>query len=145
MRTVRDDSGTVYLLLKESSDACRVRNPETGEESYRDSDELEPVSGESTLTTAARAVPEPARRVLTATPDERALGLLVDLRERGPHSVRHLLDDTDLCESDLLGLLTEFRAAGLVEETRVLGERGYATTDRADEGLARLTGEKSDQ
>ncbi|NEU57338.1 hypothetical protein [Halorussus sp. MSC15.2] len=144
MRTVRDDSGTVYLLLKESSDACKVRNPETGEESYRDSDELEPASGESALAAAARAVPESARRVLTATPDERALGLLVDLRERGPHSVRHLLDATDLCESDLLGLLTEFRAAGLVEETRVLGERGYGTTDRADEGLALLTGERGD-
>ena len=141
MRTVRDESGTLYLLVKESSDACKVRNPETGEESYRDRDDLEPADGESPLATAARAVPEPARRVLTATPDERALGLLVELRERGPHSVRHLLDATDLCESDLLGILTEFRAAGLVEEASVLGERGYATTDEADEGLASLTGE----
>ncbi|WP_137283392.1 DUF7346 family protein [Halorussus salinisoli] len=141
MRTVRDDSGALYLLVKESSDSCKVRDPETGEETYRDRDELELASGESALATTARAVPDPARRVLTATPDERALGLLVELRERGPHSVRHLLDATDLCESDLLGVLTEFRAAGLVEETRVLGERGYATTDRADDGLALLTDE----
>ncbi|UPV99399.1 hypothetical protein M0R88_12800 [Halorussus gelatinilyticus] len=141
MRTVRDESGERFLLLAESSDACKVRNPETGEEGYRERDELEAVSGESPLATAARAVPEPARAVLTATHDERALGLLVDLRERGPHSVRHLLDATDLCESDLLGILTEFRAAGLVEETDVMGERGYATTETADEGLALMTGE----
>jgi hypothetical protein len=139
MRIVRDESGQTYLLVKESSDSCKVRNPETGEESYRDRDELDPAEGESPLETAARAVPEPARRVLTATPDERALGLLVDLRERGPHSVRHLLDATDLCESDLLGLLTEFRAAGLVEETTVMGERGYVTTERANTGLRLLS------
>ncbi|WP_128477622.1 DUF7346 family protein [Halorussus pelagicus] len=141
MRTVRDESGDLFLLLTESSDACKVRDPETGEETYRGCDELERVSGESPLATAARAVPESARAVLTATPDERALGLLIDLRERGPHSVRHLLSATDLCESDLLGLLTEFRAGGLVEETDVMGERGYATTDRANEGLALLTDE----
>jgi hypothetical protein len=141
MRIVRDESGQTYLLVKESSDSCKVRNPETGEESYRDRDDLEPVEGDSPLTTAARAIPESARRVLTATPDERALGLLVELRERGPLSVRYLLDATDLCESDLLGLLTEFRAAGLVEEREVAGERGYATTESADEGLAILADE----
>ncbi|PSP55662.1 hypothetical protein BRC82_03490 [Halobacteriales archaeon QS_1_67_19] len=138
MRTVRDDSGTVYVLLKESSDACKVRNPETGEECYRDRDDLDPVAGESPLATAARAVPEPTRRVLTATPDERALGLLVELDERGPLAVRYLIEATDLCESDLLGVLTEFRAAGLVEQRRVAGERGYAATDLAAEGLAAL-------
>jgi hypothetical protein len=139
MRTVRDDAGDVFLLVKESGDSCKVRNPETGEETHRRRDTLEPVSGESPLSTAARAVPEPARRILTAAPDDRALGLLVDLRERGPHSVRYLLEATDLCESDLLGLLTEFRAAGLVEETTAMGERGYATTGAADEGLGILT------
>ncbi|WP_135825659.1 DUF7346 family protein [Halorussus ruber] len=139
MRTVRDDTGDIFVLVKESGDSCKVRNPETGEETHRKRDALEPVSGESPLSTAARAVPEPARRILTAAPDDRALGLLVDLRERGPHSVRYLLDATDLCESDLLGLLTEFRAAGLVAETTVMGERGYATTDAADEGLRFLT------
>jgi hypothetical protein len=138
MKTVRDDSGEQFLLIKQSDDSCKVRNPETGEETYRDRDELEAVSGESPLETAARAVPESARRVLTATPDERALGLLVDLHERGPYSVRHLLDATDLCESDLLGVLTEFRAAGLVEETTVMGERGYATTEAANDGLRLL-------
>lgn len=139
MRTVRDASGRTYLLVKQSSDSCKVRDPETGEESYRERDELEPVEGESPLATTARLVPESARQILTATPDERALGLLVDLHERGPHSVRYLLDATDLCESDLLGLLTEFRAAGLVAECKIMGERGYETTELADEGLDLLT------
>ncbi|WP_115862801.1 DUF7346 family protein [Halorussus litoreus] len=138
MRTVRDEAGDTFVLLKESSDSCKLRDPETGEETYRDAAALEPVAGESPLTTTAQAVPEPVRRVLTATPDERALGLLVDLRERGPHSVRYLLDATDLCESDLLGILTEFRAAGLVEEATVAGERGYGTTELAEDGLASL-------
>jgi len=95
MRTVRDEAGDTFVLLKESSDSCKLRDPETGEETYRDAADLEPVAGESPLTTTAQAVPEPVRRILTATPDERALGLLVDLRERGPHSVRYLLDATD--------------------------------------------------
>ena len=138
MRTVRDAEGDRYLLVKESGDSWKVRDPETGAETYRDADELDPVEGESPLSTAARAVPEPARRILTAVRDERALGLLVELHERGPLSVRYLLDATDLCESDLLGVLTEFRAAGLVEEARVAGERGYATTELADEGLGVL-------
>ena len=138
MRTVRDASGETYLLVKESSGSCKVRDPETGAEHYRDSDDLEPVDGESPLTTAARAIPAPARNILTAVPNERALGLLVELHERGPLSVRYLLDATDLCESDLLGVLTEFRAAGLVEEADAMGGRGYATTDDADEGLRLL-------
>jgi len=34
MRSVRDESGTHYLLLKRSGDSSRVRDPETGEEQY---------------------------------------------------------------------------------------------------------------
>ncbi|USZ68865.1 hypothetical protein NGM10_03795 [Halorussus salilacus] len=138
MRTVRDPEGDRYLLVTASGDSWKVRDPETGAETYRDADELDPVEGESPLSTAARAVPESVRTILTAVHDERALGLLVELHERGPHSVRYLLDATDLCESDLLGALTEFRVAGLVEEAEVAGERGYATTELADEGLTNL-------
>lgn len=138
MRTVRDASGETYLLVTESSGSCKVRDPETGAESYRDSDDLEPVDGESPLATAAGAIPDPVRRILTAVPNERALGLLLELHERGPLPVRYLLDATDLCESDLLGILTEFRAAGLIEDADAMGERGYATTDTADEGLRAL-------
>lgn len=49
-----------------------------------------------------------------------------------------LLGAYDLCESDLHGLLTEFRAAGLVVETTVYGERGYEATDAAKEGVELL-------
>ncbi|WP_132061486.1 DUF7346 family protein [Halorussus amylolyticus] len=138
MQTVRDESGDTYLLVKKSGDSWKLRDPETGAETYRDAADLEHAEGESPLATTARAIPEPVRTILSAVHDDRALGLLLELHERGPHSVRYLLDATDLCESDLLGVLTEFRAAGLVTEADVMGERGYATTDEADEGLDAL-------
>lgn len=138
MRTVRDSEGTRYVLLKESGETSLVKDPHTGERRHVPNADLEPLSGESPLETAARAVPEPVRRVLTAVPDERALGLLVEIDARGTASVRALLEETDLCESDLHGLLAEFRAAGLVSETRIAGKRGYETTDAAEAGLATL-------
>jgi hypothetical protein len=131
MRTVRDADGRRYLLVKESGSASVVRDPETGEERYLAAGEFEVVEGESPLVTAAGAVSTPVRRVLSATHDDRSLGLLVELAARGPVGVRDLLSSYDLCESDLLGLLTEFRAAGLVEEARVGGERGYDATETA--------------
>jgi len=138
MRSVRDESGKRYLLLTESGESSRVRDPETGEERSVETDRLEPVEGESPLETAARAVPAPVRTLTTAVHDERALGLLVDLDARGPLDVRTLLSACDLCESDLHGLLGEFRAAGLLAETTVAGERGYETTETARTALAAL-------
>lgn len=137
MRTVRDESGKRYVLLKESDESSRVRDPETGEERYVANARLEPVEGESPLVATAGAVPEPVRRVLSATRDDRALGLLLEIDARGPIGVRALLE-YDLCESDLHGLLAEFRAAGLLEEVDVDGERGYATTGTASEAIERL-------
>ena len=144
MRTVRDDSGRRYLLLKESSDSSRVRDPETGEERHVANDRLESVDGESPLETASRAVPEPVRAVTSAVHDDRSLGLLLEIDERGAVDVRTLVAAVDLCESDLHGLLSEFRAAGLVAETDVAGLRGYETTERASDGLAVLTGSEAE-
>lgn len=138
MRTVRDDDGTRYLLVKESAESSLVRNPETGKQRHVRNTALEPIEDESPLTTAAGAVPDAARRVLTATHDDRALGLLVELDDRGPLSVQELLSAYDLCESDLHGLLGEFRAAGLLTETQVHGRRGYDTTETASDGLVHL-------
>jgi hypothetical protein len=138
MRTVRDESGKRYILVKESSESSRVRDPETGEERHLANDRLEPVDGESPLATAARAVPESVRTVLAAAHDDRALGLLLEIDERGPVDVRTLLAETDLCESDLHGLLAEFRAAGLITETDVDGIRGYEPTATAEEALVAL-------
>ncbi|MFC7019971.1 MULTISPECIES: DUF7346 family protein [Haloarcula] len=135
MRTVRDASGRRYLLVKTSSDASLVRDPETGTQRHLPNDELEPVEGESPLVTAARGVPAPVRRVLSAVHDDRALGLLVELDARGPLSVHELLDAYDLCESDLHGLLAEFRAAGLVEAADAGGRRGYDATETTREAL----------
>ncbi len=140
MRTVRGADGDRYLLLKESAESSRVRDPVTGEERHLPNDELEPVDGESPLATAARALPDPARRLVTAVPDRRALGLLVELDERGPLDVHVLLNAYDLCESDLHGLLAEFRAAGLIEEADVAGRRGYRVTDDGSDALDRLRG-----
>ena len=140
MQTVRDDEGRVYLLLKRSSDSSKVRDPGTGEERYLPNDDLAHVSGESPLEAGARAVPDPVRTVVGAAGNDRALGLLVELAARGPLSARQLLDDYDMCESDLHGTLVEFRLAGLVEEADVFGERGYELTDEAREAVAFLTG-----
>lgn len=139
MRTVRDDAGKRYILLKEAAESSLVRDPETGERRYLETDALSPVAGESPLTTAARAVPGDVRRLLTTVHDQRSLGLLVELHARGPLTVRELLGGTDLCESDLHGLLGEYRAAGLVDERDVGGERGYGVTESATSALDRLT------
>ena len=136
MRTVEHD-GDSYLLVKRSEESSLVRDPETGEERYLPNDELV-AAGDPPLALSARRVPEPTRRLLTAVRSERALGVLLELDERGPLSVRTVLGEYDLCESDLHGLFGEFRAAGLVAETEVDGERGYRLTDRGREGLAAL-------
>lgn len=137
MQTVRDAAGKRYLLVKRSGESSRVRDPKTGEEQYRSNDELT-FEGASPLVTAAAAVPDAVRRVLTATHDDRSLGLLVEMADRGPLSVVALLDSYDLCESDLHGLLGEFRAAGLLTETRVHGERGYDATETTRDAVSHL-------
>ena len=138
MRTVRDNSGNTYLLLKRSSDGWLVRDPETGAESYRQAADLEILNGESPLEVTAQAIAEPVRTLLTAVRTERSLGMLIDLERDGPLAVRTMLDRYELCESDLHGHLAEFRAAGLIEEQRVAGERGYATTDCASDAFGTL-------
>jgi hypothetical protein len=141
MRTVRDESGRRYILLTESGDSVLVRDPTTGERRYVDADELWPTDGESPLSTAARAVPGAVRRAATAVRDERTLGLLVELADRGPLPAREVMGSYDLCESDVVGAVAEFRTAGLVEETDVAGERGYALTEEGATAVALLRGE----
>jgi hypothetical protein len=138
MRTVRDTDGTRYLLVKRSSESSLVRDPETGEKRYLPNGELTDLDGASALDVAAAGVPDAVRRVVTAAHTEQALGLLVELADRGPIGIRELLSAYDLCESDLHGLLMEFRAAGLVEERDVAGERGYDATETTREAVAIL-------
>jgi len=138
MRTVRDDEGERYLLVKRSTESSLVRDPDTGTERYLPNADLTVEDEVSALATAAEAVPASVRRVLTAVPNDRALGLLVEFVDRGPVGVRTLLDTYDLCESDLHGLLAELRAAGLIDETRVAGERGYEATETTVDAIAHL-------
>jgi hypothetical protein len=143
VQVLEDGDGTRYVLLKRSGQSSLVRDVETGESCYLPNDELSVLEGASPLETAASVVPEPARRVLRATHTDRALGLLLELDTRGPTPVRALLD-YGMCESDLHGTLAEFRAAGLVEEATVVGERGYAVTETARAGLAVLRGDETE-
>lgn len=138
MQTVEDGSGTRYLLLKRSGESSLVREPDSGEERYLDNADLSPAEGVSVLETAAEEIEEPLRRLLSAVHDDRTLGFLLLLDAGGPMAVRELLGIDALCESDLHGTLAELRAAGLIEEREVGGERGYGTTDLATDALSSL-------
>ncbi len=136
MKSVQDDTGKRYLLLKHSTEASLVRDPATGNECYIQNDRLETVDGESPLETAARTVDDSVLTLLTNVHDEETLGLLIELSERGPLDVRTLLDAYDFCESDLHGRLTVLSAAGLLEEADIAGERGYRLTEDCETALA---------
>jgi hypothetical protein len=144
MRTVRDDEGTRYLLLKRSGSSSLVRDPATGAEQYLPTDRLTVVEGTDPLAAAAASVPTPREGPLSGLPDVQALGLVVDLVDRGPTPAVTLLDAYDHCESDLHGLLGELRAAGLVREATAFGERGYAPTTTATEAVTTLRSTGSD-
>jgi hypothetical protein len=145
MQTVRDAAGETYLLVKRSAESSRVRDPDTGEERYVDNDELSVVDGESPLATAASGVPAPVRRTLGAVRDDRSLGLLAVVVDEGPIAAIDLLDAADMCESDLHGTITEFRAAGLIEEVDVAGRRGYEAASVAVEAMGLLRGGSADE
>jgi hypothetical protein len=131
MRTVEDDAGKRYLLLKRSGDSSLVRDAETGERLHLPTDGLTVIGGTSPLATAAEGVPDAARKLVSTVRDDRTLGLLVALADADGLPARTLLDAEDYCESDLNGLLAELRAAGLVETATVDGEEGYRLTEDA--------------
>ena len=99
MRTVRDEDGRTFLVVKESGESTLVRDPETGAEEFRPNERLTTVDDESGLAVAAGAVPPAVRRILSATHDDRSLGLLVELAGQfrlahasGRFGRRHLRD-----------------------------------------------------
>lgn len=138
MRTVEDDDGRRYVVLKESADSSRVLDISTGREQYVENNRLNHLAGAPALENAARGIPEEARRLITSVQGDRSLGLLVWLDASGPVQVRRLMEGSDFCESDLHGLLGEFHAAGLVEETTIEGERAYDVTDSTRETIRAL-------
>jgi hypothetical protein len=138
MRTVRDEDGNRYLLLKESSESSLVHDPKAGDSRYLPNDELEDADGESTLEAAASGVPTSVRKVMTAVHNDRHLGLLMEIDRQKPISARDLIETYDLCESDLNGLLSELQITGLIELTEVGATPYYRTTDETHAALADL-------
>lgn len=131
MRTVEDEAGQRYLLLKRSRSASLVRDLASGERRHIPTEELTVIDEESPLASAAQGVPETARRLVTTVRDERTLGLMVALESADGLSARRLLTAEDYCETDLHGLMNELQSAGLVEPTTVDGEDGYRLTEAA--------------
>ncbi len=144
MKTVRDDDGKRYLLLKRSADASLVRDPATGNSCYVRNDRLADADDASPLETAAAGVSDPIRRLLRGVHDDRTLGLLVELAADDGLGVRTILDRYDFCESDLHGRLAELRAVGLIAEIEVDGERGYRVTDDCERALEAIRVESDD-
>ena len=136
---VRDGDGNRYLLLKRSGESSLVRDAETGERRHLPNEDLEFDEGTTATEVVLAGVPDSVRKLLTAVHDERSLALLVELDTEGPLAVRTLVSAYDFCESDLHGLLGELRAAGLVDETTVAGERGYETTAAASDAVERIS------
>jgi len=148
MNAVRHESGAEFLLLERSSESSRVRDPRTGEKREFPNGEIEATEA-SALSVAGRALPGAVREELEAIGDDRTLGLLREIGRREPVGVRVLLDEYDLCESELHGTLGELRAAGSIEpiEPAALGpiaasDRGYRTTETA---RGALSGRRSKQ
>jgi hypothetical protein len=137
VQPVTDADGDRLLLVERRGETSLVRDPETGMEDSRPTATLTPVE-ESPLSVAAEGVTPPVRRTVLACRDDRALGLLVELVDRGPTAAETLTDGYDLCESDLNGVLSEFRAAGLVTRTTVAGLPGYEPTAEAEAVLDRF-------
>ena len=135
---VTDSEGTRYILEKRSSDASRVRDPTTGERLHLPNDELEVVSGESALSLAAQTVSPDVVSLITSVPDERTLGLLLELERRGPTPVRTILDISTFCESDLHRRVALLTARDIIRETKRNGERCYELTEGGHRGLSAI-------
>jgi hypothetical protein len=138
VQPVRDEDGNRLVLQKESGDTALVYDPESGEERHVERSTLTATDAPPLEATAQAAIDDDLRQLLLAIPNERALGLLVTLADRGPVSVRTMMTETTFCESDLSGLLASLTAAGLIEESDVAGERGYAITPPARRALETL-------
>jgi hypothetical protein len=151
MDIVRDGSGTEFLRLERSAESSRVRDPRTDEELELPNGEIES-SEASALSVAGWAVPEAIREELGTVGDDRTLGLLWEISGRDPIGVRVLLDEYDLCESELHGMVGELRAAGLIEPAEpaalnpiAASDRGYRTTERARSAFARHRAEPGER
>lgn len=85
---------------------------------------------------------EPGRTSCSNESDDHALSLLVLLETSGPIAVQDLMRRIDLCESDVNGLLSELRAAGLIERVSIGAVPGYACAERGSALLRERAGER---
>ncbi|MEF8775197.1 MAG: hypothetical protein V5A43_01680 [Haloarculaceae archaeon] len=136
MRPVSDGAGTRYLLLRVDDGSALVRDVDTGARSRLPLETLAALPGSPLSATGKE--PDAPPQPLDRAPSDPALGLLVELRASGPRAVRDLLAETTLCESDLHGMVADLRAAGLVREASIGGERGYDLTAAAASAFATL-------
>ena len=121
---VRGPDGLASCVGRDES-RVRLRDPATGREWEVAAEACQSVDLEP-LAFVARVLDGGRGGVGT---DERTIGLLAELVDRGPTPARTVVRPYDACESDLQGMLAETRAAGLVAETRVAGLPGYEATD----------------
>lgn len=135
METVEDGDGRRYVRLKRSSASSLVHDPERGTTTHVANTDLEPVGGEPPLETAAAAIPGPVRALITAVPNDRALGLLVVLEDQGGLDARTLLDRTACCESDLFATLRALATAELIKRA---GDESWELTERGAAALETL-------
>jgi hypothetical protein len=138
VQPVRDEDGNRLVLRKESGDTALVYDPDTGDERHVERSTLTPIEVSPLEAAAEAALDDEVRDLVLAIPNERALGLLVTLADRGPLSVRTLLAETTFCESDLSGLLASLTAAGLLSEQTDAHQRHYTVTERGRRALDHL-------
>jgi len=120
------DGDAYYLLHRALGAECRLRRLLTGETTTLPCESLAPARVEAALAAVGDDLED------QAVGSNKAAALLLELALGGPASARELLDRFDVCESDLHGAVSELRAAGLLEQTSVYGERGYRVTTTVD-------------
>lgn len=132
---VRHRDGTLYYLVKRSTEASLVREVDTEHYQYVPNGLLEEFDAETEADEVqGRRTPDPEqldelyRRFDIHDP---RVPELLEYFGPEPVRVRTLLAKTTFCESDLHGLLGELTAAGVLEERRIAGERCYSLTTEA--------------
>ncbi|MFB6253965.1 MAG: hypothetical protein ABEI06_05095 [Halobacteriaceae archaeon] len=142
MQPVKHLSGEVYLLIKESKESSKVRHPKTGEITHFPTEELEKMS-QSPLKIATNPVPDTVMFLITTVHSQEGMGLLIELYTRGPLSTKRLLDDYQMCESNLNALLNDLKVGNLIKETEIHNEPGYKLTSKTEQALDHIIDSES--
>lgn len=123
------------LAIERRDGELLVRNPATGRERSIPADAAESLDKEP-LAVVRDAVGTAAGPPVGT--DDRTLAVAVELVDRGVTPARRLPRAYAACESDLVGMVTELRVAGLIDETAVGGVPAYEPTEQAVQLVGRL-------